>query len=204
LFLRGRFLLPPLGQHAFEQLGGRLVVAAFAAGQLAAERLGQDPLRQLLGPRRGNANRLGVASSFTAKPVAAITPRGHGNTPECGNITGTSTLGECGCTIALGGSWANGVTNTGLVPNVEVAGTYYWEKKKRWFTFDQVIVSGSLLTEAMPFLDEEHLAVVVSPETLGNEPIPRKFQLGADRSSGLSDHLPMYGQIVLERGNDHG
>jgi hypothetical protein len=50
----------PLGPDTFEQHGGRLVAAAFAAGhlglrrhQLAAERLGQDRLRQLLGPRRG-------------------------------------------------------------------------------------------------------------------------------------------------------
>ncbi len=79
------------------------------------------------------------------------------------------------------------------------AGTYYWEKKNCWRTIDHVIVSGSLLTEEVPFLDEARLHVVLAPSFVGDDGRPRKFRWNGGRPSGVSDHLPILGHIVLKR-----
>jgi hypothetical protein len=83
---------------------------------------------------------------------------------------------------------------------VETAGTYYWNDKKRWYTFDQIIVSGGMLTEEAPFLDEGSLEICVTPEVLGGESRPRKFTWENQQPRGVSDHLPIIGQIVVQTG----
>jgi hypothetical protein len=57
----------------------------------------------------------------------------------------------------------------------ETAGTYYWGKRNTWHTFDHVIVTGSLLSAALPFLDESSVRVVVHPLLLNGDGKPRKF-----------------------------
>jgi len=71
-----------------------------------------------------------------------------------------------------------------------VAGTYFWSAKKTWHGFDQVIVSGGLLRENSPCIDETQLTVVNLPEFLENG-LPCKFSWEKDTAIGLSDHLPI-------------
>jgi Endonuclease/Exonuclease/phosphatase family len=89
--------------------------------------------------------------------------------------------------------------HTGLPLQRDTAGTYYWEKENRWGTPDQVIVNGSLLTEAAPFLDESALTIVAAPIFFGDGEIPKKFKWNNRMPTGLSDHLPIVGRIVLQR-----
>jgi hypothetical protein len=86
----------------------------------------------------------------------------------------------------------------------ETAGTYYWDDDKTWHTFDHIIVNGSLLSDALPFLDEESVRVVVHPLLLNAEGKPTKFSWANGAATGLSDHLPLVGRIVLEQEADHG
>jgi hypothetical protein len=81
----------------------------------------------------------------------------------------------------------------------EAAGTLYWEQKKSWHTFDHVIVTGSLLAETVPYLDEAHLRVASSSLILGEEGRPQKFRWNNGNPVGVSDHLPILGKIILER-----
>ena len=81
----------------------------------------------------------------------------------------------------------------------DAAGTLYWEDANTWHTFDHVIVSGSLLTEAVPFLDESSLGAPVGRMVWGNDGKPLKFDWRGGRPVGLSDHLPIRGRIVLQR-----
>jgi Endonuclease/Exonuclease/phosphatase family len=95
------------------------------------------------------------------------------------------------------------IAHVGDMTDGHTAGTYYWEEEKKWRTFDQVIVSGSLLTDRAPFLDEQALKVQVNAEIMGHELMPRKFKMVGTRARGLSDHLPICGRIVLQRGKNH-
>jgi hypothetical protein len=84
-------------------------------------------------------------------------------------------------------------------PDGEVAGTYYWREKKCWRTLDQVIVTGTLLTDQVPYLDESHLEVLVSPSLVGNDNRPQQFRWNNGNPEGISDHLPVRGRIILIR-----
>jgi hypothetical protein len=84
----------------------------------------------------------------------------------------------------------------------EAAGTYYWRDKKTWHTFDQVIVSGTLLTGSPPLIEERSLRVGcgrddIPDNFLGEDGLPCKFTWNAGIAKGLSDHLPVCGSIVL-------
>jgi Endonuclease/Exonuclease/phosphatase family len=79
------------------------------------------------------------------------------------------------------------------------AGTHYWDQKRSWHTFDHVIVTGSLLRETIPYLDEVHVRVATSPLIVGEKGRPQKFQWNNGNPEGVSDHLPVLGKIVLER-----
>lgn len=88
----------------------------------------------------------------------------------------------------------------------QMAGSFYWRDKKSWHTFDQVIVSGSLLTEQSPYLDEYSLriaseAAVMPADSLGNDQLPHKFEWGGGHARGVSDHLPVCGRIILNQEN---
>lgn len=79
----------------------------------------------------------------------------------------------------------------------DAAGTYYWQRKRTWHTFDHVIVSGGLLTDSPPYLDEAGVEVVAGPAVWGTDGKPLKFEWNNGRPRGLSDHLPIRGRIIL-------
>lgn len=85
----------------------------------------------------------------------------------------------------------------GQVAERQSAGTYFWRERNSWHTFDQVIVSGSLLGDKRPFLSEANLAVAVHPRIMANETSPMRFDWHNGQPRGLSDHLPILGEIVL-------
>lgn len=71
-------------------------------------------------------------------------------------------------------------------------GTCYSETLCEWRTYDHVLVTGGLLTEREPFLDETALLI---RSDVGNlvEGKPAKFAF----AGGLSDHYPLTGRIAL-------
>ena len=84
----------------------------------------------------------------------------------------------------------------------ETAGSHYWRDERTWHTYDQVIVSGTLLNNEPPFLDEQTLRVACGQEEMpahlwGPDGLPCKFDWNNGNPSGLSDHLPLCGSIVL-------
>jgi endonuclease/exonuclease/phosphatase family metal-dependent hydrolase len=81
----------------------------------------------------------------------------------------------------------------------DTAGTLFWKEKGTWHTFDHVIVTGTLLTEQTPCLDEESLRVATLPVLLEPEGTPASFRWNNGKPTGLSDHLPLTGRILLER-----
>lgn len=76
------------------------------------------------------------------------------------------------------------------------AGTFYWNEERTWLNFDQLIVSGGLLDEGAPFLNEHETLIVSLPAFL-TEGLPLKFKGGAGNYSGLSDHLPIFTVINI-------
>lgn len=78
----------------------------------------------------------------------------------------------------------------------DCAGTYYWESKSSWRTFDQVLVSGGLLESARPQISEAHCSIV-STDGFLTDGLPLKFERDAKKLRGLSDHLPISGKILI-------
>jgi hypothetical protein len=87
---------------------------------------------------------------------------------------------------------------------VDVAGTYYWRERKSWHTFDQVIVSGSLLGQGLPHLREDALGIAVVREAVSEDGMPQKFEWRAGRPRGISDHVPICGAIALTQEDARG
>ena len=81
--------------------------------------------------------------------------------------------------------------------SVSVPGSYYWEKEDTWHTLDQVLVSGSLLSDDLPRLDESSVAIYVNDKMVDDDGIPVSFEWDGDTSKGYSDHLPLAGKIDL-------
>lgn len=79
----------------------------------------------------------------------------------------------------------------------QVAGTYYHEGNRAWHTYDQTLVTGSLLTTTAPYLDESSLRIMVLPGCLGASGKPETFRWEGGQATGLSDHLPIVGHLVL-------
>jgi endonuclease/exonuclease/phosphatase family metal-dependent hydrolase len=77
------------------------------------------------------------------------------------------------------------------------AGTYYNASDRTWHTYDQVLVTGGLLSESPPYLEESSLGVVPLPGCLGTNGKPEPFTWLNGVASGLSDHLPLMGRIVF-------
>jgi hypothetical protein len=77
------------------------------------------------------------------------------------------------------------------------AGTYFWREQLAWSTFDQLLVTGSLLTEDPPYLDEASFSVVSGPMFVGTDGRPAPFEYNTGRSEGASDHLPVSGRFVI-------
>lgn len=78
-----------------------------------------------------------------------------------------------------------------------VAGTYYNADSKRWHTYDQILISGSLIGTEPPFLEERDVAIVPVREFLSKNGTPAPFQWRNGKASGLSDHLPIVGKVRL-------
>ena len=77
------------------------------------------------------------------------------------------------------------------------AGTYYQASKHIWRTYDQLLVTGGLLSEKPPVLDESQLFVRTDTGILSVDGKPRKFEFDNGIASGLSDHIPITGTIIL-------
>ncbi|MGC4115839.1 MAG: hypothetical protein QM765_14835 [Myxococcales bacterium] len=84
---------------------------------------------------------------------------------------------------------------------LDAAGTYFYDGDGTWHTFDQVIVSGSLLGEVAPYLDEASLGVHPGALLQCKNHLPQHFEWDDAEGKGLgvSDHLPVLGQLTLER-----
>jgi endonuclease/exonuclease/phosphatase family metal-dependent hydrolase len=78
----------------------------------------------------------------------------------------------------------------------QAAGTYYSDAENRWYTWDHVLVSGSLLTDQFPYLDEESVEVVSGPGLVGADGRPARFRFTNGQAKGLSDHLPVRGRLL--------
>lgn len=85
---------------------------------------------------------------------------------------------------------------SGVVSQQGCAGTYYWEDKSSWANLDHIVVSGSMLTDELPRIDEAQVAIVSLPEFL-TDGVPIKFSAEGGKFRGLSDHLPVVGQATL-------
>jgi hypothetical protein len=77
------------------------------------------------------------------------------------------------------------------------AGTFFLREQQTWFTFDQILVTGSLLSDEPPYLDEASLAVASGPMFGGAAGRPAPFAYNEGQSEGASDHLPVYGRFVI-------
>ena len=78
----------------------------------------------------------------------------------------------------------------------DCAGSYYWEESKSWHLFDQLIVSGGLLSAKLPYIDEKEIAIV-SSEAFLSDNLPIGFSRTKDKFCGLSDHLPLYAKMYI-------
>ena len=61
--------------------------------------------------------------------------------------------------------------------------------------FDHVLVSGGLLGESPPFVDEKNTQIKAVKVLLNDQGLPSPFEPG--RSTGVSDHLPITGKLIL-------
>jgi endonuclease/exonuclease/phosphatase family metal-dependent hydrolase len=75
-------------------------------------------------------------------------------------------------------------------------GTYYRTSSHSWRTYDQVLVTGELLGDQPPYFDESSLLVRTD---VGNlvEGKPAKFAFASGVGTGLSDHYPVTGRLLL-------
>lgn len=83
------------------------------------------------------------------------------------------------------------------------AGTYYYQEGRTWHTYDQVLVTGSLLTGQAPYFMEDKLQLVCDEELLDEEGRPVAFDWDGRKATGFSDHLPLVGAIDTGRSSNH-
>jgi hypothetical protein len=62
-------------------------------------------------------------------------------------------------------------------------------------TLDHVLVSGGLLGQSPPYLDEVNTRIVSIPILQDKHGLPIPFEPGSQ--NGVSDHLPIVGQLIL-------
>lgn len=90
------------------------------------------------------------------------------------------------------------VPHNGVEPvGHESAGTYFHREQKSWHTFDRVFVDGSLLGASPPFLNEMALKVFVGQSAFAGTSAPQKFTWSPDGAVGVSDHLPLVGELIV-------
>ena len=90
---------------------------------------------------------------------------------------------------------ANPHMHTGESITEDAAGTYYWQKNNTWSVIDHVIVSGGLLNNTPPYLNESQMTIAALPEFLSNG-LPIAFSKTGTTYTGLSDHLPIFSEII--------
>lgn len=76
------------------------------------------------------------------------------------------------------------------------AGTYYRAAKSTWHNFDQIIVSGGLLSKTPPYIDENEI-FVMSCSSFLTKGLPIQFSYKNSVCKGLSDHLPVLLKINI-------
>ncbi|MGF1579811.1 MAG: hypothetical protein ACFCD0_10645 [Gemmataceae bacterium] len=81
----------------------------------------------------------------------------------------------------------------------DAAGTYFWRQTNEWPTFDQILVSGTLLTDNAPYLIEAELGIVVHPLLFEEDGRPSSFRWNQGNPAGVSDHLPVHGVLQLSQ-----
>jgi endonuclease/exonuclease/phosphatase family metal-dependent hydrolase len=74
------------------------------------------------------------------------------------------------------------------------AGTCY-NAREGWRTFDHVLVSGDLLGDRPPYIDEENARIFTHASLQDEHGRPGPFEEG--RAYGVSDHLPIVGRLFL-------
>jgi endonuclease/exonuclease/phosphatase family metal-dependent hydrolase len=79
-------------------------------------------------------------------------------------------------------------------PIVGCAGTFFSEDLG-WRTFDHLLVSGELLGSIPPYLDEAETRIAFTPLMRDSNARPTPFEPG--KSSGVSDHLPIVGRLIV-------
>lgn len=85
----------------------------------------------------------------------------------------------------------------GMAADIDSAGTYFYEGE--WYTFDHLIVDGSLLSEPAPFINEGSTHVITHPLLFAGGATPKKFAWkAAGDFVGVSDHLPITTTLRLE------
>ena len=61
-------------------------------------------------------------------------------------------------------------------------------------------MDGSLLTDDYPYIDESQLVVVSHDKLLDSDGYPAPFVIDkGGLATGMSDHLPIRGRLVLEK-----
>lgn len=82
-----------------------------------------------------------------------------------------------------------------------IAGTYYYRERREWRTYDQLLISGGLLSNATPYLREERVRRVSGDRFVENDGHPHAFDWNGGQPRGVSDHLPLVGAITLNKVN---
>jgi hypothetical protein len=89
------------------------------------------------------------------------------------------------------------VPHPGSAGATHAAGTVFWRTEREWATFDQFLVTGSLLTDEPPYLDEASLSAASGSMFVGADGRPASFEYNEGQSAGASDHLPVYGRFAI-------
>ncbi len=77
------------------------------------------------------------------------------------------------------------------------SGTYYWASKRTWHSLDQILVTGSLLTNDLPRLNESRIEIFAGPSLNLIDGCPRSYSWNSGKPTGVSDHLPLVGSIEV-------
>jgi hypothetical protein len=173
---------------------------------LSAQALGMSAYGFLHPQETAEARHVVILGDLNEEPFGlleewlyAFRDRTRATTPEHHTDQPIRRLRLYNCTWRMmGEQYANPCPTEGR----DVGGSHYWRDENRWHSYDQVIVSGTLLGGIPPFLDERELRVAcgrndLPDELLGADGLPQKFEWDNGNPRGLSDHLPICGRIVL-------
>ncbi|MFJ1213318.1 endonuclease/exonuclease/phosphatase family protein [Burkholderia pyrrocinia] len=97
----------------------------------------------------------------------------------------------------LGENFAHPITPPANPLLKECAGTFYWRDYKTWHHFDQIIVSGGLVGNTFPHIDESKIGIGSTAAFLDSDGLPLSFIYENGKVAGLSDHLPIFASIRI-------